>query len=296
MRQPRTNHYNYPPVIRKAIDAAQIEYEAEDRGWRTVTTLVGPPQIHTLLTAHAHEIPRDYSEDRFTFHGTSTHFMLERYGRLHPSDLIEHRARWVRGGREITGKFDRFDGNTEQLQDYKETSAWAVVDGPKPEWVAQLNLNALLLEKELGVKPKSLVIVAILWRDWDETRAKKGNYPKSDIVTLDVPVWGEESRLAYLDERIRLHAEAEAGNVPPCTKEERWESDPRYAVMKSRGAARATKLYNAPHEAYEHAERIGGVVEVRRGWPVRCLGTERLRRPYCPVCSVCPQLAKENKS
>lgn len=291
----RTNRANYPPVICAAIDGEQAAYLSEDRGWITATTLIGPPQIRLLLAEHGDNLTRDYADDRHTFHGSIMHAILEKYGKLNPDDLVEVRCGSVYRDKRLTGKFDRYDAELHQLQDYKETSAWAVLDGPKKEWIEQLNVNAQLLEDDLGITPKSLAIIALL-KDHDPTRAKQFRYPDHDIVTIDIPLWSREARIAFINWRMEVHLQAEAKGTAICTDEEQWREESTYAVKKTASAVKATRVYDNSHEAYAHAESMGGMVEVRRGRPVRCLGTRRLKKPYCPVCSVCPQLAREESS
>jgi hypothetical protein len=133
-----------------------------------------------------------------------------------------------------------------------------------------------------GASVETLQIVAI-YRDWVKSKAFDSNYPSSQVQTFTVPVWLEPAAENFLLERVRQHVKAEAGEVSPCTPEERWERPKRFAVMK-RGQKRAVKLYDTREDAEANAVKPSLYVEERPGTSVRC-------ESYCRVSRFCPQHA-----
>ena len=93
-------------------------------------------------------------------------------------------------------------------------------------------------------------------------------------------MWSMGEPQDYILKRIAAHDE-QAAKPPVCTKEERWQRDAEYAVMK-RGKKNALKKVND----LDHAEAIassfgpGYYVEERKVEPVRCLD-------FCSVWQWC---------
>ena len=121
------------------------------------------------------------------------------------------------------------------LTDWKMTSVWAVMNGGKEEWESQLNVYAHLLRRH-GHGVGRLRVVAIL-RDWRTGESKRTkNYPPLPIVTREIPLWEPAKALAFIEERVRLHAEAK-GALADCSDEERWKRGGKYLRCESYCAA-----------------------------------------------------------
>ena len=74
----------------------------------------------------------------------------------------------------------------------------------KPEWEKQLNCYAYLVRKNKERAVSKLQIVAIL-RDWSRRKAMtEKDYPKSQVIMVDVPLWEFEQQEAYLETRISI--------------------------------------------------------------------------------------------
>jgi hypothetical protein len=193
-------------------------------------------------------------------------------------------------GWQISGAFDRLGllaGGV--LQDYKCTSVWSVIRGPKPEWENQLNVLAWLAARN-KIQVSRLEIVAIL-RDWSRGKARAGgDYPSHQVKVLAVPLWPKTEAAAFVAERVRLHQSAESladDDLPECTPAERWQGADVYAVKKP-GRKSAVKLHDTAEAAAAHVAELGGAhfVEHRPGQSVRC-------QDYCAVASFCNQWQAE---
>jgi hypothetical protein len=249
-------------------------------GQISVTEIISPPQIRALTIKHWEEITEDASERLWAAVGSLMHQLLERHGDI-PRHQAERTLSTVVEGVNVTGTFDLFyEGGV--LTDYKFVSVWTTMNGVKEEWEQQLNLYAHLL-KLSGARIETLQVVTI-YRDWTKSKAFDSNYPSTQVQTFTVPLWPNEVIENFLLERVRLHMKAEAGEVTPCTAEERWERPTRYAVMKQ-GQKRAVRVFDTREEAEGNVTKAGLYVEVRRGSSVRC-------ESYCRVAAFCPQYAR----
>lgn len=277
-----TNHANLPDAIVQAV--INDPYNAGDCDI-SVTRLIGPPQIRILEQQHRDEIEEDAADRIWSLVGQIGHGILER---AETEAITEERLFCEVDGWRVSGQYDRMvllpDGT---LQDYKFTSVWAVLNGVKPEWEAQLNLLRYLAEVNGYPPVRQLQIVAIL-RDWSRSKAKAGgNYPPVQVKILDVPLWTMAEAERYIGERVRLHKAAEEGNVPPCTAAERWERETTYAVKKP-GRKSAVRVFGNMEQAQALAGQTQkGYVEIRKGESIRCAD-------YCAVRDFCSQRAAMN--
>ena len=274
-----TNNANLPAAIVEAV--TNDPYPHGRVGDISATSLIDAPRIRVLRRRHADEITEDAAERIWALLGQAVHTILER---AEPSAVTERRLYAEVDGWQISGQFDRAVLYPESglLQDYKVTSAWAVVHGLKPEWARQLNvLRWLALHN--GYPVTRLQIVALL-RDWSRGKAAQGGgYPQQQVAVIEVPVWAEDELEAYVRERVRIHQAAEqAQHLPECTPEERWQRPTTYAVMR-KGRKSAIRVLEDPEAAAQRAEREGGYVETRPGRAVRC-------DEYCPVREFCDQV------
>ena len=155
------------------------------------------------------------------------------------------------------------------------------------EYEQQLNMYAHLL-RENGFKVDGLKIVAI-YRDWSKMEAKRdNNYPQLGAETHDVKLWSKEDAKAFMEERVRLHQDAET-SLPYCDDEERWAKKDSWALKATPNSKRARKVfYGSNSEAISWAMnpdnkiKRGFVVEHRPGANTRC-------ENYCLVSEYCDQ-------
>lgn len=271
-----TNTDNLPEPLVAAV--SRVREPSPDRV--SVTELIGPPQIRQLSLRHWDEIVEDASERIWATMGTLMHQLLESHAGVE-RHLAERTLTTTVAGFTVTGTFDLYhEGGV--LSDYKFVSVWTTLDGLRADWVSQLNLYAYLLRLS-GSRVSRLQIVAI-YRDWSKGRAHDQGYPQSQVQIFEVPLWTDDRALAFLEERLRLHAAAQGGAAVECTPDERWERPTKYALRK-RGQKRAVKLFDDYAEARGAASSPNLYVERRPGASVRC-------ESYCRVAAFCPQYAR----
>jgi hypothetical protein len=254
----------------------------------SVTQLIGPPRIRVLRQLHDAEVEIDAASSLWQLIGRAMHKVLE--GGADAGHRAEERLFATVGGVRISGAMDlQEEGVTVpslHVNDWKMTSVFALKE-TKPEWEQQLNMYAELCRLN-GRTPTRLTVTAIL-RDWSHTKIQNySDYPQAPIQVVDVPMWTPQDANDYLHKRIELHLEAQRAAdfgepLPLCTKEERWEREDKFAVMKV-GGKRAVKVYDTEAEAMAHPgvlQRGSQLrIEKRPGEPIRCLS-------YCSVSRWC---------
>jgi hypothetical protein len=235
-----------------------------------------------LEKQHAEQLEEDASERIWSLMGQVVHGILERANR---TGVAERRLTIQVEGWTVSGAMDRYIDGT--LQDYKTVTAYKFKDGGVPiEYEQQLNIYSEILRQH-GQPVHRAEIVGIL-RDWSKLEAKRdANYPQSQVIVREVPLWPRAKAQAFIRERVILHQQARI-SLPRCTPEERWERPTKYAVMKA-GAVRAVKLHDNEQDALEHATQNKSYsVEVRPGETIRCDN-------YCSVSKFCSQYQEEQK-
>lgn len=279
-----TNKYNLPQAI---VELARKPSYSKGKAHLSVTEMMGSPKISILRKKFDNEIEVDVSSLSHSLLGTAFHKIMESY--VGPNDILEERLYAEFDGWHISGAIDKQTVTAEgiEVRDWKTVGVWAV-QNPKPEWEKQLNVYAWLVEHVKGVPVTKLTIDAYL-RDFSERESQtRANYPKANIVSIDIPLWNMERREEYIRERIHEHSEArfaeETGAVlPPCTSEEMWEKETVYALKKD-GNVRAKSLHSSMEEAEAALEEAGKGfhIETRPGERTRCAN-------YCTVSKFCEQ-------
>lgn len=215
-----TNRLNLPEAYVLAVQNDKYSKNGADF---SVTELLGPPRARALKIKHHDELTDDVADRFWSITGQLGHRLLEL---ANLADLAEKRffVKIQVGGHEysFSGQLDSLNIKDGILSDYKFTKAYAFKDGkpPKPDFVAQLNMQKYLLEAN-GLSASKLQIVASL-TDWTPYKAKsEKGYPKAPVIVQPLPVWTSEETEIFIKERIRMHVEA-LTMLPECGKEDHW--------------------------------------------------------------------------
>lgn len=261
-----TNRLALPEAIVQAV--ANDSY-SPGKSDISVTGLLTPPFQRKLRREV--EVVEDVSDRIWALLGQLMHSLLER---AHQGEgQVETRLYMPIEGWVVSGQFDLYTDQT--LWDYKLTSVWSRLG--KPEWEWQLNFLRLLAAHN-GMEVNALKIVTV-YRDWTKSKTFDGDYPKSQVEVIDIPVWPLEVAQERMAERVRLHQQP---NPDPCSDEDRWKVDDIYALKKE-GRKAAVRLYTSREEANSAAKALGKghSVEYRPGAYKRC-------ESYCNVAHSCP--------
>lgn len=284
-----TNRHHLPAAIVQAV--SNDPYPHGKTGDISATSLISPPQLVALKRQFADQLEEDAADRIWALFGHSIHTILERadLDGLHEIRLFAHVNGW-----DISGQADRLAPAGQHpkariIEDYKTTSVWSVIDGPKSEWVNQLYVLQWLAEQN-GYQIPGMRIIALL-RDWSRSKSLAGNYPLAPVIQFGIHPMDSKDLGAWIDERVAAHrlcqqAMVTGSPLTPCTPAERWERPAVYAV-KVPGRKSALRLWDSPSAAQDHATATkGAYVEHRPGEAVRCAG-------YCPVASFCQQRQAE---
>lgn len=284
-----TNRHNLPDTF---LSFARKDNYSKGKSDISVTTLIDAPRVNILRQQESDKIEVDAVDMIWPLLGTAVHHMLET---ADPKGNVtmEERLFVDINGWTVSGQIDHQEeiGGMIHISDYKVTSVWSVIYG-KEDWVRQLNCYAQLVRMAKGRDVRSVRIIAVL-RDWQRREAQfKPEYPQAPVVSVDIPLWPEEQAMAYMQERVTLHQDAQLlwdtqEAVVECSDEERWTKPTTYAVMK-KGAKRATKVFDSVDDAKAHADTLGfgyGVT-TREGGRTRC-------ENYCSVAEFCTQWMME---
>ena len=281
-----TNKRNLPQIM---VDVAKNDTYTPT-GEIGVTTLIDSPRIRILKKNCDYK--EDVSELVWSIFGTATHSIIERACENNTEKYrSEMSLEWEVGGIKIGGTLDLYDTESKKLHDFKVTSVWSIIFGDRvTSWTKQLNIYMYLLYKtNPTMEVKGLSIITLL-KDWTESQSKRdGDYPKSAIEEIPIPMGKIDRVEKFIEERVKLHIHEEevydAGEeMSICTEEERWSKPTKHAVRKE-GRKTAIRVLDTLKEADAWILEKGDpgeklYIEVRKGEDVRCLR-------YCPVKDFC---------
>lgn len=283
-----TNRLGLPEPLVKAVTRPPKERVPNRIG---ITDLLNPPQLRALMLKHEDELTEDASERIFALLGQLLHGVLERNAEGLKDHIAEEKLTMEILGWTVVGKYDLnnlvLDGGT--LTDWKLTSVYQFKDKEvKPEWTRQLNCYVELLRRNKYEVAKAQIVA--IGRDWSRAKAlRESDYPQEQVKPIPIEIWPREETTAYLEERVRLHQEAEGGAWPECTDEDTWARPSEWALMK-KGRKKAVKLFIEKETAEKWLDGILGgdkshYIVKRDGQRIRCQG-------YCPVAEFCDQWKK----
>ena len=279
-----TNTQNLPAPLCRAIEKQNSHGERKPERI-PVTALIGSPLLWWLRCKHEATMTSDYSDRIWQFLGQIGHMICEE-GCDGTNEHAEVKMEVQFDGIEVVGVLDHIS-TTDTLTDYKVVSVYTIKEGPRMEWVEQLNMYMTLLRMKpetqaLAERITHLEICAIL-RDWGPRHEKE--VPRG-VVVLDVPIWPAEMGAQYLAERVAQHKPWLGSAEPPpiCDEKERWTSPRIFAVMKK---GRASSLKNClsfdEAHAWMKANGKGDSIEERPGEDKRCLGyCDYSKQGLCP--------------
>jgi len=282
----------------------------ERRGDISVTTLINHPYRRMLMKYTDYEV--DASEKIWSLLGQSVHAMIERASGKHGKTefVSEEKMEMNVNGKILTGTTDLREvlleremdtvvtGNAGNvLHDWKVTSVFNAMKSMKEgnkKWVQQLNTYAAILRSTLGIEVTNLYIHAIL-RDWQKSKSKYNTeYPPNAIVTINIPVYKQESVMKFINQKMQLHFDMEqkylnGEEIEHCDADDRWARPEVWAMMKP-GRKSSLKNFEIKSPEDEHAAKLwyanklaevsGLEIEKRPGEDIMCVD-------YCPVNESC---------
>jgi len=278
-----TNKSGLPEALVKAM--LSDPYNAGHSDF-TATGLIKPSRIVALEKRHHHEIEEDAEDGLYRLYGQVAHGILER---ANMADLAEKRFFSEFSGKRVSAQLDTLSIVDGVLSDFKFTTSWGfkLDSPPKPEWVAQLNIQLELLRRN-GLDAKSLQIIGLL-RDWQIREAKYNqNYPQTPVAVQAIPMWSREQTVSFIEMRIASHLAAEK-ELPLCSPDERWAKPDQWAVVKGKRAINGGVQLSQELAESICAKSPGTRVEYRPGESTRCAS-------YCAVAQFCSQFKRQSQN
>ncbi len=241
-----TNRKNLPQII---VDAVSNDpYDAGDSDF-SATTLIKPSYMVSLEKKHGIN-ETDVSDMLWAMYGSAVHHIIERAAS--PADLVEQRFFTKVNGKKISAQIDHFRDGV--LTDFKLTGAYKVKKAlgglEVDDWEQQLNIQAYLMWLN-GYRVDKIQIMAMV-RDWTKSKWLQGswNYEEGypdQIELIELPLWSTDRQLTFIEHRLM-----DIERPLPCTRAERWQDPPKYALMK-KGGKRALKVSESKDEIMQYA-------------------------------------------
>ena len=280
-----TNELGLPQAFINALNLERHNAEGE----YSATTLLKSAREVMLTNRHFDEIEIDVADCVWQIWGTAVHLIFERAG---IEGFTEEKFEVPVSNSKVTGRVDLYDLENETIYDWKTASTWKVQFNDFSDWDKQGLIYAWLM-KQNGLKVKEIKFVALL-KDHSKSKARKDfEYPQKPVVVHTVKATAEalEEIEKYIVSKIKSFEEAEKladADLPECTKEERWATEDKWAIMKA-GRKTALKVCDSEEEAKSlMAEKCGTSIEYRAGENKKC-------SDYCNCKEFCPFWKSLNK-
>lgn len=275
-----TNKLDLPTPF---VDAVSRDYEYVDKRYSVTSLLKGYREI-LLTRRHFGEIEQDVADSIWLILGTAVHKILEE-SKEEFDELKETKIYYeFPNGYTLSGQQDLYSESKKRITDYKTGSVWKVIFDDWDDYRTQCLYYGLLFRK-IGFEVTNAEIVMIL-KDYSKTKAKTDlNYPEYPVYVKHFDFTDEEFKEAEEEIINKFNVLAALENVPDeelplCTKEERWATEDKFAVMK-KGNKRAVKVCDSQIEAQEYLDSgKGDYIEQRPGEDKKC-------PEYCSCCKFC---------
>ena len=251
-------------------------------GTLSATTLLQGDKQIVLYDRHFDELKQDAADQLWASFGTAFHAIMEKQ----ESNTFKEEAFEVQvGDWKVTGHLDGYDMEKEIIEDWKTTSVWKVIKQNFDEWKAQGLTYAWLIRKA-GLNVQKCRFIALL-KDHSKAEAKrKSDYPQKPVYiyqfdVTDADIEATEQRIINKIKSVTEAYKMQDDEIPPCTPEERWATETKYAVMKE-GRQTAVKLCDDMQSAEAYMANLPPkhYIQVRPGEDRRC-------QEYCPCAEFC---------
>lgn len=284
-----TNNMNLPQPFVEACKRDEHPRFGMDT-FSATELLKGTKEI-LLVRRHWNELEQDAADMVWLVLGKAVHKVFE--GHEGEYDIAEARGEVeITVGDEkirVSGAWDLYDSIKKIIHDYKTTGVFSYqmhANGSNDDWRDQTRIYWYILN-EIGFRVNEAHITVIL-KDWSKTKAKMDRtYPQKPVQKIiyrfSQPDDLIDVRKMLSDklEEIKAFQNVPDDEIPPCSKEERWERDEKWALMK-KGRKSAVKLFNSEVEAEFVLEGLSNdhYIVYRPGTPTKCLD-------YCVACDHC---------
>lgn len=189
----------------------------------------------------------------------------------------------------IGGKFDFITEGI--IQDQKSTSAYTwLFGGKEDDYQKQMSLYRWLdAGQPLRKITEDYGRINFIFTDWQKMQARLNpKYPQKKVEFKDIPLLSLDETEHWIRTKLALidnNRETPEAQLPECTNEELWRSDPsyKYYADATKTSGRSTKNFDDLAEAREFMASKGGkgIVKTIPSEPKRC--------GYCEAFTICTQ-------
>lgn len=197
---------------------------------------------------------------------------------------LEQRAYKKVGRFLVSGKFD-FVGEG-RVEDFKTTSTFTAINNTNDEKYIQQGSIYRWLNPDIITKDE--MAIQFIFTDWSKAKAMQDpNYPQNRIQQRVFMLKSVNETQVFVERKlaqIEQYWDADENELPRCTDEELWRSEPVFKYYKNPASTkRSTKNFDNQQDAmlrYIEDGSVGLVKEVP-GQVTAC--------KYCPAFSICSQ-------
>ena len=248
-----TNNLHLPEAFVKSVSVERHN----KAGCYSATTLNKGTKEIILQERHWEEFKTDAADNVWAVWGTAVHELFEK---IQDDNFHEEKFDIEVSKSHVTGTVDSYDMERGIINDWKTASVYKVMMGDFTDWHKQGMTYAWLL-KQNGLDVRRCRFIALL-KDHSKSKAKTDkNYPQSPVFVYEFDVTPEDLELA--GKRIHTKViEIEAAEkmtddeITPCTAEERWADNDKWAVMKN-SRKTAVRVFDTKTDADRCVQELG---------------------------------------
>ena len=198
---------------------------------------------------------------------------------------LEQRLSRKLGKWTVTGKFD-FVGEG-RVQDFKTTGTFTYRNQTNATKYSQQGSIYRWLNPRMITQDE--MDIHYIFTDWKPGQAKTDpSYPPKRFHTQRYPLMGLQETEQFIQrklEQLERYQGAEEGDIPECSDEDLWRSDPVFKYYKNGDttAKRSTKNFSSRQDAVIYMSTNGNVGAIKEvpGLVTAC--------KYCPAFAACSQ-------
>ena len=209
--------------------------------------------------------------------------LLDKFPELIPVYIEQRLSRQI-GKWTVTGKFD-FVGEG-RVQDFKSTSTFTYMKQTNGDKYTQQGSIYRWLDPKLITQDE--MDIHYIFTDWKPAMAKSDpNYPQRRFHKQSFPLMSLQETESFIRRKLELidqYWDAPEEEIPQCTDDELWRSEPVFKYYKNPDKlARSTKNFDNKQDAYLRLAEDGGKGMVKEvpGQVTAC--------KYCAAFAACSQ-------
>lgn len=185
----------------------------------------------------------------------------------------------------ISNNIDLFKDSI--IQQYKNTTVYKFLKKDFKEYIEELSIKKWMLYKN-GIQSKQHGIIYFVFNDWNKKDIIKEGYPQSKIIQYKIDLMTIEQTQNFINNKLIQFNKATV-QLPLCSKEELWQGDSVFAVMKTIDSPRAIRVFNTKEEAQQFNSTNNNIIVQRKATAKRC--------EYClayKFCDQCKKMVEQN--